>query len=95
MFASIAAVGAGLQVAADFLEGAAELGTVATASTTVVPVAIYVFALYGIGSVSIRQRDPFHLLLLAVTAGLLALAVVFAAMGASAPWCLLVLTFGR
>ena len=38
------------------------------------------------------QHDPFHLLLIAGTAGVLVLSVVFAGLGMSMAWCLVVLT---
>jgi hypothetical protein len=41
--------------------------------------------------VFLRQRDPFHLLLLAGTGGALALALVCARMGRSMSWYLVVL----
>jgi low temperature requirement protein LtrA len=91
LFGSIAATGAGLHVAAYFLEGVATLSTTATVLTVAVPVAIFVLALYAIGSVFLRQRDPFHLLLIAGTAGVLGLAVVCAEMGLSMSWCLVLL----
>ena len=91
LFGSIAATGAGLHVAAYFLEGIATLDTTATVLTVAVPVAIFVLALYAIGSAFLRQRDPFHLLLLAGTAGVLVLAVVCAELGMSMSWCLVVL----
>lgn len=92
LFGAIAAAGAGLHVAAYFLEGLATLSTTATVLTVAVPVAVFVLALYAIGSACLRQRDPFHLLLLAGTAGALGLAVVCAEMGVSMSWCLVVLT---
>jgi low temperature requirement protein LtrA len=91
LFGSIAATGAGLHVAAYFLEGVATLSTTATILTVAVPVSIFVLALYAIGSAFLRQRDPFHLLLIAGTAGVLGLAVVCAEMGVSMSWCLVVL----
>jgi hypothetical protein len=54
-------------------------------------VAVFVVALYAIGSVFLRQRDPFHLLLLAGTAGVLVLAIVCAQLGMNVSWCLVVL----
>ena len=68
LFGAIAAAGAGLHVAAYFLEGLATLSTTATVLTVAVPVAVFVLTLYAIGSAFLRQRDPFHLLLLAGTA---------------------------
>jgi hypothetical protein len=55
LFGFIAATGAGLHVAACFLEGAAVLDTAATE----VPIAILVLALYVVGLVFLRQRDHF------------------------------------
>ena len=78
-------------MAAYFLEGVATLSTTATVLTVAVPVSVFVLALYAIGSAFLRQRDPFHLLLLAATAGVLGLAVVCAEMGVSMSWCLVVL----
>jgi low temperature requirement protein LtrA len=91
LFGSIAATGAGLHVAAYFLEGVATLNTTATVLTVAAPVSVFVLALYAIGSVFLRQRDPFHLLLLAGTAAVLGLVVVCAEMGVSMSWCLVVL----
>jgi low temperature requirement protein LtrA len=91
LFGSIAATGGGLHVAAYFLESVATLSTTATVLTVAVPVSVFVLALYAIGSAFLRQRDPFHLLLIAGTAGVLGLAVVCAEIGVSMSWCLLVL----
>jgi hypothetical protein len=63
-----------------FLEGVATLSTTATILTVAVPVSIFVLALYAIGSAFLRQRDPFHLLLIAGTGSVLGLAVVCAEM---------------
>ncbi len=68
VFASLAAMGAGLHVAAFSLEGEAELGTAAVVLGVTLPVALYVAVLYGLYSVLMRERDPFHLALLAGTA---------------------------
>ena len=59
----------------------------------VVPFAVYVPALYGIYAAFTRHLDPFHLSLLAGTAGVIALAVVLAAAGAGVAVCLVVLMF--
>ncbi|MBO3749261.1 low temperature requirement protein A [Streptosporangiaceae bacterium NEAU-GS5] len=90
LFGSIAATGAGLHVAAYFLQGVAALDTTVTVLTVVTPVAIFILALYGIGSIFLRQRDSFHLLLVAITAGVLALAVICAQQGVNVAWCLVV-----
>ncbi|TCC49545.1 low temperature requirement protein A [Kribbella pittospori] len=90
LFGSVAATGAGLHVAAYFVEGAAKLGRTETVLTVAIPVAIYILALYAIYWAFLRQRDSFHLLLLAGTAGVILLAVICAELGASTPWCLVV-----
>lgn len=93
LFGSIAATGAGLHVAAYFLEGVAVLDTTATVLTVAVPVSCYILVLYVLYSIFLRQRDPFHLLLLALTAFVVVLAVVGAGLGLSMAWCLVVLMF--
>ncbi|WP_219469848.1 low temperature requirement protein A [Nonomuraea rhizosphaerae] len=93
MFAAVAATGAGLHVAAYYLERVAVLDSTATVLTVVVPISCVVLVLYVLYSIFMRHRDPFHLLLVAGTAGVLVLAVVCAAMGVSMAWCLVVLMF--
>jgi low temperature requirement protein LtrA len=91
IFASLAAIGAGLHVAAFFLEHETTLGPTATVAATTIPVAVYVVALYGIYAAFTQHTDPFHLLLLAGTAVLLVLSVVLAAAGVGIGVCLVVL----
>ena len=91
VFAPLAAMGAGLHVAAYALEGEATIGTTATVLSVAIPVAVYVLMLYGLYSVLMRTGDPFHLVLLAGTAAVLVLSVVLAAAGTSMTICLLVL----
>ena len=90
LFGSVAATGAGLHVAAYFLEGSATLGPTETVLTVAIPVAIYILAVYAIYWGFLRQHDTFHLLLLAGTAGVILLAVICAELGASTPWCLVI-----
>ncbi|GAA1646043.1 low temperature requirement protein A [Kribbella alba] len=90
LFGSVAATGAGLHVAAYFLEGSATLSPTETVLTVAIPVAIYVVTLYAVYWAFLRQHDAFHLLLLAGTAGVVLLAVICAELGASTPWCLVV-----
>ncbi|SEH02126.1 Low temperature requirement protein LtrA [Nonomuraea solani] len=94
LFGAIAAMGAGLHVAAYSLEGEAVLGATATVLTVAVPVSFYILALYALYLIYMRHRDPFHLLLLAGTAGVVVLAVVCAELGLSMSWCLVVLMLG-
>jgi low temperature requirement protein LtrA len=90
LLGSVAATGAGLHVAAYYLEGAAVIGPTATVLTVAIPVGVYILALYGIYWVFIRQTDTFHLLLLGGTAAVIVLAVICAGLGASMAWCLVV-----
>ena len=93
IFGALAAIGGGLHVAAYYLEHETTLGVTGTVLATAVPVAVYVAALYGIYAAFTRHLDPFHLSLLAGTAGVIALAVVLAAAGAGVAVCLVVLMF--
>jgi low temperature requirement protein LtrA len=89
-FASIAATGAGLHVAAYYLGHEAKIGPVAVVAATAVPVAVFgvgVIALYTV----LVGPDPFHLVLAAGMLGLLGLGVGLAAAGASVPLSLFVL----
>jgi low temperature requirement protein LtrA len=90
IFAPLAAMGAGVHVAAYVLEGEAEIGATGTVLSVVIPFAIFALAFYIVYSVLVRTADPFHLWLLAGTVAVLALAVVMAAAGVSMPICLLV-----
>jgi len=92
VFAALAAMGAGLHVAAFSLEGEAEIGTTATVLSVTIPLAIYIATTYGLYSVLMRERDPFHLALLAGTAAILVLTVALATAGVDMAICLVVLT---
>ena len=49
--------------------------------------------LYTIGSIFLHQKDPFHLVLLGGTAGVVILTIAGAALGLSVPLSLLILAF--
>src|SRR4030095_9628936 len=91
IFGSIAATGAGLHVAADFIGHDAHLRATATALTVAVAGAGFVLALFALYTYLVRAVDPFHFALLAGTAAVLVLSVVLAAMGAPLAVCLVVL----
>jgi low temperature requirement protein LtrA len=91
VFASLAAMGGGLHVAAFQLEGEAEIGPTATVLSVAIPFAIFVAIFYALYSVLMRAQDPFHLALLAVTVALLMLSIVLAAAGVSMAICHVVL----
>jgi low temperature requirement protein LtrA len=91
IFASLAAIGAGLHVAAYYLEHETAIGATGTVLATAVPVTIYILALYALYAVFMREADPFHLSLLAGTAAVLVLSVALAAVGVGVAVCLAVL----
>jgi low temperature requirement protein LtrA len=93
IFAGLAAIGAGLHVAALFLEGETEIGAVATVLSVAIPVALYIGALYAVYSLVMHEADPFHLGLLAGTAAILVASVLLAAAGVGMAVCLVVLMF--
>jgi low temperature requirement protein LtrA len=90
LFAAIAATGAGLHVAAYFLEHHSELGEVATVATVTIPVAAYALLLYVLYNSFMHVIDPFHILLIAITATVLVASIVMAVVGAPVSWCLIV-----
>ena len=93
IFGALAAIGAGLHVAAYYLEHETSLTLTGTVLCTVIPVAIYIALLYGIYASFTRHLDPFHLSLLAGSAAVLALAVGLAVAGVNIAICLLVVMF--
>jgi hypothetical protein len=93
VFAGLAAMGAGLHVAALHLEHETEIGAVGTVLSVVIPVALYAVALYGVYSLVMFEADAFHIWLLVATAAVLVAAVVLAAAGVSVAVCLIVVMF--
>jgi low temperature requirement protein LtrA len=93
VFGSLAAIGAGLHVAAYYLEHESKLTQTGTVLSTVIPVTIYILALYGLYASFTRHLDPFHLSLLAASAAILVLSVGLAALGVSVAICLVVVMF--
>jgi low temperature requirement protein LtrA len=91
LFAPLAAMGAGLHVAALMLEDKAEIGATGVVLSVAIPYAIYVAVFYGLYALLMRTADPFHMGLLAGTAALVGLSIVLAAAGVAVPVCLIVL----
>ena len=91
LFGAIAGTGAGLHVAAYYIEHVAHIGAVATVLTVAVPVAVYILMVYVLYSTLTRSIDRFHLLLLAVTAVFVVVPVLMAAVGVSMAVCLVLL----
>jgi low temperature requirement protein LtrA len=83
IFVALAGAGAGLHVAAYEIEGVAHISIVQALLTVVVPVGIFMVALFTIYSLLLRQFDPFHVWLFIGSIAVLVLAVAAVAAGAS------------
>jgi low temperature requirement protein LtrA len=90
LFGAIVATGAGLHAAAYFIEGHSKLGSVQTVLAVALPVAVYILGIFGLYLILVRSFDAFHLLLLAGTGVVLAVAVALAAAGVTMAVCLVV-----
>jgi low temperature requirement protein LtrA len=91
LFGALVAVGAGLHVAAFYLEEHSVLGVPGTVAAVAVPVALYIGAYFVLFAQLTRLYDPFHLLLLVMSTLVAGAAVVLALVGVPLVWCLLVL----
>ena len=91
IFAPLAALGAGLHVAAYALEGKAEISSLGVVLSVAIPVALFILAIFVLYALLTRTRDPFHLLLLALSTVVFAVVVLLAVAGASVAVCLVVL----
>jgi low temperature requirement protein LtrA len=91
IFAPLAAIGAGIHVAAYRLEGEAEIGDTGVVLSVAIPLAVFALVFYAVYSLLMRTFDAFHVGLLAGTAAVLVLGVLLAAAGVSVAICLLVL----
>jgi low temperature requirement protein LtrA len=91
IFAALAAMGAGLHVAALDLEGKAEIGETAVVLSVAGPFAVYATMFYALYSLLMRAYDPFHLGLIAGMTALIVLSLLLAAAGVSIAICLVVL----
>ncbi|TBN58598.1 low temperature requirement protein A [Glaciihabitans arcticus] len=92
IYSSIAAVGAGLHVAAYVIEDHAEIGNVGAVLSVVIPVFIFCAALFAIFGFLVREFDRFHISLMLGATVLLGIAVAMAFGGVSIGWCLVVVT---
>ena len=91
LFGAIAAVGAGLHVAAYAAEGVAVIGTVGVALAVAIPVFAFGVVYLVLWSVLFRAVDVFHLWLAVGMVAFLVLGVALATAGVPLGWCLLVL----
>ncbi|WP_266020164.1 low temperature requirement protein A, partial [Brucella intermedia] len=91
IIAAIVASGAGLHVAAKYMEHQAHIGSTATLLTVVVPLVIFISGLYALHAYLIGSTDPFRRWLLLVTLIVILLAVMASMVGLSMPVCLVIL----
>jgi low temperature requirement protein LtrA len=93
IFGAIVATGAGLHVAAYFIEHKAHIGALATVLTVAVPVSVYLLSIYAMYTYLVRRWDPLHAWLLAGTAIVVLLSIGAAVAGVSMALCLVILMF--
>jgi low temperature requirement protein LtrA len=90
VFASVVAVGAALHAAAYRLEHHSLLSDTQTVVAFVVPLSVYALLLYVLYAALSMTVDPFHLVLIGLTAVVLVASVVVSAAGAPLSWSLFV-----
>jgi low temperature requirement protein LtrA len=88
---AIVATGAGLHVAAYFIEHKAHIGPLATVLSVAVPVGIFLGLIYGLYYYLVRRFDLLHIWLLSGTAAVVALAIAAALYGVDMAICLVIL----
>lgn len=93
IFAAIVATGAGLHVAAYYIEHKAHIGPVATLLTVAVPVLVYLAAIYAIHTYLVQEANRFHAWLVIATLVVMAASVAAAAAGVSLAYSLVILMF--
>lgn len=89
---AVVATGAGLHVAAYFIEHKAHINPLATVFTVAIPVSVFLGLIYLLYYYLVRRFDSFHLTLLSATTVVVAAAVVAALSGVSMAVCLVILT---
>jgi hypothetical protein len=84
------ATGAGLHVAAYFIEGNTHIGPLAVVLSVAIPVGVFLGFIYGLYYYLIRQFDLLHVWLLSGTGVMVALAIIMALSGVGLARCLLI-----
>ncbi|MEJ1973474.1 MAG: low temperature requirement protein A [Lacunisphaera sp.] len=93
VLAAIVATGAGLHVAAYYIEGEAHIGALGTVLAVAIPVSVYLGLIYALYTYLVWRYDPFHLWLLLGTAAVIVLSIVAALAGLDMAACLIILMF--
>jgi len=88
---SIVATGAGLHVAAYFIDHEAHISSLATVLSVAIPVCVFLVLIYALYYYLVRRFDPFHVWLLIATAAVVAVAVIAALSGINMAGCLVIL----
>jgi hypothetical protein len=88
---SIVATGAGLRVAANFIEGRATITAIAAVLAVVVPVGVFLLLMYGLSYYLVRRFYVFQAWLLIGTAGAIAATLVAGLSGVDVAKCLVIL----
>ncbi len=92
LFGSIVATGAGLDIAAHYIEGGSELSAVGTVLAVAIPVAVYVVMLFGLYWYLMRHLTVFHVALFGSSLAVFVLAGILAGAGVPMTVCLVVVT---
>lgn len=79
--ASIVATGAGLHVAAYYIEHKSHAGALATLFCTAIPVSVFLVSVYALHGYLVRQSNALHSWLLAVIAAIVACAIIAVSRG--------------
>lgn len=90
--ASIVATGAGLHVAAYFIEHKAHIGPLATVLSVAIPVGIFIASIFAMYAYLLGAFDRFHFWLLTATILAIAAAIAAAVIGVSMTVCLIILS---
>ena len=88
---SIVATGAGLHVAAYFIEHQARIGPLPAVLSVAIPVGLFLGLIYALYYYLVRRFDPNHVILLLATAAVVALALIAAISGVDVAICLVIL----
>ncbi|MBW9244497.1 low temperature requirement protein A [Pseudomonas paracarnis] len=91
IIASIVATGAGLDVAANFIENKAHIGVLPALLASAIPLAIFLGLIYALHYFLVRRFDLLHVWLLIATGIVIATSIIAAILGASIVVCLVIL----
>lgn len=93
LIASIVATGAGLDVAATFIENKARIGSLSVLLATAIPVTLFLGLIYALHYFLVRRFDQLHVWLLLATGIVIAASVTAAIYGVGIVTCLVILMF--